>query len=226
MVDFNAVRVPDEKRGENPPIIRSMNGFNHMISTTKIIEMSYKGPWFTGDNRQLGKDSILSKIDRGFCNEVLLFKCTNNWIEIIASIVSDPKTLCAQLDFSLPAKRSLFRHMNAWAKLEGYKEIITEAWMIDVSGCPMFKVVSKLKKVKVELSAWIKSQAGNFHDQAKKLKEQADNTPKLYDTCPDNHDLQLKLKEDRLMADRACEIEESFLRQKIRNIQLREEIRI
>lgn len=52
--------------------------------------------------------------------------------------------------------RSPFCYFNAWAREDGFFNIVKEVWVAEVRGSPMFQVVSKLKRVKKAISSWRK----------------------------------------------------------------------
>lgn len=110
--DFNALRLVDERRGKVPPTQKSMEDFNRMVIKADLTEMSYIGLWFTWDHRQLGKDLILSKIDRGFCKEAVLKWSSNAWIEIISYSLRDHKLLCSHFDVTVAKRKAPLRRFG------------------------------------------------------------------------------------------------------------------
>lgn len=173
----------------------------------------------------MGRDLVLSKIDRVFYYQELLNKFDNAWVDIIPSSVSDHRLLCLHIDFSIPNKKIPFRHFNAWTSLSGYEEVVKNAWEIVVEGCPMYQVVSKLKNVKDALIRWNKKKNGDMYDKARELRALASAAQAEFDENPDDELLQMKLKELRLAATEAETVVESYLRQKSRCIWLHDEDR-
>lgn len=220
--DFNSVRNSNERIGKNAPTKSSISDFNKMIKDADLLEIPSKGPWFTWDNRQFGSDLILSKIDRGLTNALLLKEYPNMWLEVVSNIISDHRILVLHyVDIAL-SKKGSFRFINSWAFFEGYKAVIENAWNTEVNGNPMFKVVSKLKHVKSALLKWNKEKVGDIFDEARIKMQEATDIQKLLDMNPSDTNLQTKAKEYREEALKLSHAEESLLRQKSRNIWLKE----
>lgn len=137
---FNVVRRSRERVGKQPPSSSSMEDFNNCVMEANLFEMSYKGSWFIWDNRQIGDDPILSKIDRAFCNDSIMEKCSQSWAEITPTSISDHRILSVHMDLNIIMRKSPCRHINAWCKLKGYKDVITTAWSSNVSGCSFSKL--------------------------------------------------------------------------------------
>lgn len=111
--DFNAVRRTGERVGKQIPTQRSMDDFNRAILEANLLEIDYKGTWFTWDNRQMGNDLVLSKIDRFFYNDLMLEKCSNIWGDISSTSISDHQIITTHLDIIIPKKKIPFKHINA-----------------------------------------------------------------------------------------------------------------
>lgn len=47
-----------------------------------------------------------------------------------------------------------FRFFDMWTQHEDFLEVVKEAWNIHVKGDPLFRVVHKLKYVKIKLKKW------------------------------------------------------------------------
>lgn len=160
--DFNAIRVPGERRGKSSTQANDMDSFNDYLVDSNLLEADYKGMWFTWDNHQLGKDLVLSKIERVFFNQQLLDFFDNVWVDVFSNSVSDHRILVLHVDFVVPKLKIPFQHFNAWASLDGYRNVVDEAWKIELEGCPMYHVVKKLRNVKFALINWNKTENGDM----------------------------------------------------------------
>lgn len=67
--EFNVVCFVDDHLSKQHPTPQSMDDFNSLVAYDEIFEMAYKGMWYTWENRQLGDDLVLSKIDWDFSND-------------------------------------------------------------------------------------------------------------------------------------------------------------
>lgn len=91
-----------------------MQDFNDTVDQASIIEMTYKCPCFTWDNKHYGANLVLFKIDKCFSNEKFLKRYTNYWMEIKSTPVNDHKILGANVDTNIVTRKTPFRHINAW----------------------------------------------------------------------------------------------------------------
>lgn len=203
------------------PSRKGMADFNSMIVDVGLFEMEYKGPGFAWDNKKLGSNLVLSKINRGFCNLPLINSCQNSWVDIFSTTVSDHKYLTAVIDHNILNRKIPFRHINAWTRFPEYEKIIKDSWCIPTEGCLMYRVVSKLKNVQKNLSLWNKNKAGDIHKWADESLEIVEAIQRRFDEDPSNEEIQRQLKEAKGIVDEAYSIEESFLGQKSRCIWLK-----
>lgn len=70
--------------------------------------------------------------------------------------------------------RTPFRYFNYWAKLPGFARLIQEAWAAGVRGTPLYRVVTKIKRVKEKIIEWKKTQIllpTKLQDTRKQLKD-------------------------------------------------------
>lgn len=68
MSDFNAALDQKDKQGGRPVVQSSSSSFRQFINTGALLDMGFKGPNFTWNNRRAGKVNIQEHIDRGFIN--------------------------------------------------------------------------------------------------------------------------------------------------------------
>lgn len=109
---FNAGRKRNERLRKSAPSQKCMDQFNNTICEANLIEMEHKGAIFTWDNKQVGEDLVLPKIDRCFYNDLFLEKRSNTWVDIISNAISDCCILSVNLDILVHKKRTSFRYMN------------------------------------------------------------------------------------------------------------------
>lgn len=100
--------------------------------------------------------------------------------------------------------------------MDGYSNTIANAWNVNIDGCAMFRVISKLKLVKQNLRAWNHSHVGDLFENARVLVNEATTAQDDLDKDPCNLSLQNKVKLLRIKASKALDNEEAFLKQKSR----------
>nr|GEV67909.1 RNA-directed DNA polymerase, eukaryota, reverse transcriptase zinc-binding domain protein [Tanacetum cinerariifolium] len=85
---------------------------------------------------------------------------------------------------TLPSmKPEPFKFFNFLAHKGKFLDIMADHWNVDVSGCNMYKVVSKLKKLKKPLRKLLHDQ-GNIHERVSKLRTEFDEIQKALDLNP------------------------------------------
>ncbi|XP_062116852.1 uncharacterized protein LOC133830788 [Humulus lupulus] len=117
---------------------------------------------------------------------------------------------------SVPETRKLFKFFNFWSNLEGFQRIVAESWIKDVNGTPMFRLISKLKRLRVELKKLNRDGKGDvFVQEAKKLKMMLDVQGKLQ-TYPGNSQLIDEEISRRTDYQQAHKNKIQFLKQKVK----------
>ena len=102
------------------------------------------GSPFTWFNSSLGASRIECKLHRALVNAT----CMNlNLLkgEVLLPSISDHSPLLLTLNDRSHIKAP-FRYFNYWAKIPGFNKIIKDAWADEVTGTPLFRVVTKLRK--------------------------------------------------------------------------------
>ena len=89
-----------------------------------------------------------------------------------------------------------FKHLNFWAKCEGYRDVITKGWSIVIPGYPQYQVVQKLKEVKKALKEWIKTES--ISTKAKILSIRQDLKRTQDSLQIDSNNIQLQQQEQNL----------------------------
>ncbi|XP_062094258.1 uncharacterized protein LOC133800317 [Humulus lupulus] len=149
MGDFNDVLSPEDRfpyHGNGSELA----SFQHCAESCRLLDMKFSGNFFTWNNKQAGKDRVYAKLDRVLANE--------NWIgkfpttEVVFFPEGDMDHSPFMVNFgSLPENKKPFRFFNFWSNLEGYQRTVAESWRKEVQGTPMFCLITKLKRLRVEL---------------------------------------------------------------------------
>ena len=82
------------------------------------------------------------------------------------------------LDIMPRRKRKRIRFFffyKSWAQREGINEVIKKAWEKHCEGSRMFKVVKKIRQIKVELLKWRNNSGDNSRKRINQIKEQLKN---------------------------------------------------
>lgn len=186
--DFNNILHTEERIGsrvnsnETSPF---KNCFVHCV----LKDLKYKGSKFTWNSNQEGGDRVFCKLDRILCNE--------EWVDMYPDAVTD--FLPEGIFYHTPAIVALaggfhkgktpFRYCNWWKGVEGYEELVTEAWQMPVNGNPMFKAVTKLKHLKKSLKFFKKVKHPNIETEDR----EAELMMKYYQHEVNNHPQDMEL---------------------------------
>ncbi|XP_048502988.1 uncharacterized protein LOC125498759 [Beta vulgaris subsp. vulgaris] len=110
-----------------------------------------------------------------------------------------------------------FKFFNMWTLSSGFMEVVQREWQVQVEGCAMFKVVTKLKKLKKELKKLNKHKFSDIEQQADIAKKELDSIQESIQGDPWNvemHKAEEKAREKYNLANKA---RMSFLHQKVKN---------
>jgi len=61
-----------------------------------------------------------------------------------------------------PRRGTTFKYQHSWVHYHDTHCVIKRNWKATISGTPMYRVVQKLKKTKIDLKTWSKCTFGNF----------------------------------------------------------------
>ena len=145
--DFNTTRFISEKSGGNLMNDTTMNDFHECLFNLELADVPFLGPIFMWMNRREGENFIARKLDRCLQNECCLDMFPNAMTEVLHPGLFDHSPLVTNLNF--------------WADHPTFLDLVKEAWQNEVHGTPMYRLTSKLKRVKAILKTF------NFHSFGK-----------------------------------------------------------
>lgn len=217
--DFNCIRQYADKRGGAPPALSVMDEFNACIHHAGLMEMNLVDGNFTWSNSCLGQRRTQCKLDRVFCN--LEFRNLNSEMvcQALTPGLSDHSPILMKWSIEDNRRKSLFRFFNYWCKEEGFLEVVQQAWNTDVVGSPMFRVVTKLKRVKKAITNWRKNKPP-LEAQLLQARSQLIEVQRNLMADSTNADLANDEKRCKALVEHLANLEESMLRQKSRCIWL------
>lgn len=106
-----------------------------------------------------------------------------------------------------------FRFLDFWTGEVNFKNMVEQAWEVEVHGSPMWRFHLKLKHTCKKLSEWSKTKIGKIFDQVKELEGKV--ADKEANLVADNSDMNRPaLNQANALLIRAYKKEESFWRQK------------
>ncbi|KAJ9553884.1 LOW QUALITY PROTEIN: hypothetical protein OSB04_017929 [Centaurea solstitialis] len=214
--DFNVSSNPADSSRGSSKITRGMLDFRECVHDIEVEDISYSGLQFTWTQKPLameGNKGLLKKIDRVLGNLGLLDDFPSVHASFLPFGVSDHSPAIVSFLNLSSFKPKPFKFCNHLAYCKGFLPLVSDAWALNVAGCTMFSLVSKLKVVKKGVRK-LNSTDGNVFDNVKNLRDALGRIQTDCDADPENGELRdegdiyLKALKDAL-----CD-EEKFLRQK------------
>ncbi|XP_062114379.1 uncharacterized protein LOC133825461 [Humulus lupulus] len=148
--DFNATINKDERIGYR---VRSLysESFCNCLLDCDLLDIPFHGCFFTWNNKQIPPGRIIAKLDRVLGNSAWLenFPLANACF--LPEGIFDHSPTVVSLSKAMELGKKPFRYFKMWQKFKGYHQYVREAWCKLVQGTPMFRVVAKLKRVKIAL---------------------------------------------------------------------------
>jgi hypothetical protein len=214
--DFNIILKCNEKMGGNSPNQKDMDDFQHFVEASSLLELPYKGCYYTWCNQQNQEARIYSKLDRTLGN--ILWADSNFCLDIeyLMPGISDHSPCLITMVRPHIQGAKPFKFLNAWTTHQEFKTLLSSVWKVNFNGCKMFQVVSKLKSLKNSLKNWNKKIFGDINAAVKSAKQALFLAQRKLVECPmkEAYIQDEKLRRIELME--AISNQNSLLRQKAR----------
>ncbi|XP_074298403.1 uncharacterized protein LOC141629276 [Silene latifolia] len=167
MGDFNVVRHIHEKISNHSPILSELLGFNSYLLTAGLDDIRGIGNDFTWFNKQDSSTRVYSKLDRILVNDKWLQTYSQTTAHFLAPGISNHcLTMITFHDNDLPRKQ--FKFLDCSAEHPKFHSIVAEVWAGKHIGNSMFRLMSKLKEVKKQLTTFNSEQFTNIRDKISK----------------------------------------------------------
>ncbi|GKE53405.1 hypothetical protein Tco_1488561, partial [Tanacetum coccineum] len=147
-------------------------------------------------SRQNPSSGILKKIDRVLGNIEFMSKFTNSHALFLPHMSSDHNPTILILPKMLRRKHKAFRFSNFIVDKPDFFKPVQNNWNNQVDGCCMYRLVKKLKALKIHLKqfSW---QFGNIFEKVIEWREKLQEIQKKVDRSP--HDANLKKQEAMIL---------------------------
>ncbi|GJR80252.1 putative RNA-directed DNA polymerase [Tanacetum coccineum] len=219
--DFNAALFGNDSTASSSNMDIAMREFKECVDAIDIMDIPCSGLHFTWTQKPRGFDGLLKKIDRVLGN-MSFFDCFVGAHAIFQPYrTSDhaPAVLVIPTDIKKPPKP--FKFFNILTQHGKFKEVVSEGWLLEVSGFHMFKLTKKLKNLKKPFRKLLHDH-GNIHENVTKLRAELDKVQADLDLDPFN----VELREEEVgyvqAYNQAIIIQERFLKQKAKILWLKE----
>ncbi|XP_031252301.1 uncharacterized protein LOC116110228 [Pistacia vera] len=140
----------EKKRGSNK-WNSQCEEFNDMCKEADIGDLNTIGSFFTWNNR----------------GEHWSSRFPNSFASFLTPGISDHFLMVVDSGLNFQGKKSPFEFFNFWAEHEDFLPIVERVWSVEVEGNPMYRLVSKLKALKVELKRLNRKEFWNISERVK-----------------------------------------------------------
>ena len=153
--DFNLILRASDK--SNATLNRRLMGaFRDLVQDLQLKELNLRGRKFTWSN-----DRTQTRIDRAFCTSQWDLMKPNVFLQALSSRVSDHCPLFIAGHATVKKHRG-FRFEIFWPRLQGYHEVISEAWNKELHVVnPYLRLHTKMQRTSKALRKWARSMIGN-----------------------------------------------------------------
>lgn len=204
--DFNETLWQSEHYSATKRSEKHMADFREVLDWCELHDLGYKGPGWTFDNKQAGKNNVKARLDRGVATS-----CWNKWfptarVEHICSTRSDHLPLLLKFGGKLEyRKKKVFRYEAMWEREGTLQPTVEENWNSVKTATNLREVQEKLCTMHQCLSRWSSYKIGSITRQTNKLRQRLE---VLMNKTPN-------LQTDKEIKKVAEELDELLLREEI-----------
>ena len=156
--DMNVTLALSEKKGGSPVRDPAREWVEDIISGWDLADIKPSRGKFTWSNKRVGPGHIAARLDRFLVHSSFLTLGLFANSEILQACTSDHKPISLTLTPGEKLGPIPFRFSPLWVTMDGFFELVTETWKKTVSGSPFYIWEEKLRRLKVALKSWAKSQ--------------------------------------------------------------------
>ncbi|XP_075662915.1 uncharacterized protein LOC142632377 [Castanea sativa] len=153
--DFNGILHSDEYWGSGSRPFNQIAEFTRVVDDCSLIDLGYRGPKFTWCNRRFEGNLVYARLDRGLHNLEWMQLFPQSKLPHVPFGFSDHMALFVKLqtDAVNPPirKHRMFRFEAFWMRDPNCEDIIRSSWDFLQWGTLMFRVIQKIKAVRVAL---------------------------------------------------------------------------
>ncbi|XP_026428559.1 uncharacterized protein LOC113324452 [Papaver somniferum] len=160
--DFNTLLGTEDKNGGLEVNDSDFENLRNFYSVFNLHDPGFSGPRFTWSNMQQGPDLILERLDRCFLNQMAEHLCPKFCVNNLPRDSSDHCPMHIGFNYEDTCMTIPFHFMAMWIEDPTCRDIISNAWSVNVLGSPAYKLKAKLLNIKKGLRNWNKLSFGNI----------------------------------------------------------------
>ncbi|XP_062119324.1 uncharacterized protein LOC133833082 [Humulus lupulus] len=187
--------------------------FQSCVEQCGLVDVKFSGNFFTWNNKQEGRARVYAKLDKVMANEQWLEKFPNVEANLFPEGDFDHSPCLVTFSSELETQKP-FRYFNFWSSYTDFFEKVSMSWNEDVTGTPMYCLISKLKSLRGVLAKINKEGKGDvFVQDAEKYHKMMEIQERIKE-APGNTQLMNKEISCRIEYQQAHQNMIQFLKQK------------
>lgn len=220
MGDFNETAWQHEHFSRSKRNERNMANFREVLSDCNLVDLGFKGPRWTYDNKQEGLDNVKARLDRGVADPEWNSLFPEATVEHICTSRSDHLLLLLRFGRRKEWRpvRNSFRYEYMWERMESLTDAIVKSWGENGTAESLSEVSKKISTLQSSLNRWAKRNFGSIIKQTAALRKQLEHLWAQQVTA--ERDREIKAVAKKL--DEVLHREEMMWRQRSRALWLRE----
>ena len=166
--DFNELETPEDKVGGYPVGPTRLTRLPNFLNFCQAASLPVLGRSFTWKKRIHGH-LVFEKLDRAIGRRD--WCCQYPDCRVLAGPLTCSDHCYVLLDThpaQLVQRKSLFRYQPNWSHYHDAQSIVRKKWIGYITGTPMFRFTSNLRRIKSALKIWSRSKFSNFRTQVEK----------------------------------------------------------
>nr|XP_016513402.1 PREDICTED: uncharacterized protein LOC107830381 [Nicotiana tabacum] len=187
--DFNSILQADDRIGGLSVTMGEVVDFQECIGSCELMELPCGGCRYTWNDKH-GDNRVFSKIDWAFVNREWLDNMPVVQDVFLVEGISDHCPLRIKKDTGGWKRARAFKFCNVWVLHPQFKEVVTQGWQEQVSGCSIFQVVKKLKLLKNDLKMLNQQHFRNILTEAEEDRASLNQAQNRLHSDPSNKTLQ------------------------------------
>ncbi|GJW39228.1 RNA-directed DNA polymerase, eukaryota, reverse transcriptase zinc-binding domain protein [Tanacetum coccineum] len=195
-------------------INRDMQEFRERVHDIEVDDINYTGLFYTWIKSPSKPETIiLKKLDRAMVNSEFIDVYGSAYARFHPFLISDHSPVVIHLPNTLERKKKSFKFSNFVVDKADFLDVVKKEWKCECNGYLMYKLVKKIKRVKIPLNnlTWKK---GNLFQNVRKLEEELKRTQVDVEANPNCKVVKEKLSEVLQEYNEALNDDEKLLAQK------------
>ncbi|XP_026451440.1 uncharacterized protein LOC113351717 [Papaver somniferum] len=169
--DFNTLLEKEDKNGGLEVNDSDFEHLRNFCSVFNLHDPGFSGPRFTWSNMQQGPDLIFERLDRCFLNQMAENICPKFCVNNLPRDSSDHFPMHIGFNYEDTLMPRPFHFMDMWIGDPTCRDIIANAWSVNLVGSPAYKLKSKILNIKKGLRNWNKLSFGNIQTDISTIRK-------------------------------------------------------